>query len=626
MTDSTLPALPVATEPAATRNMGRRWLARLSHPFRHALKVDRWPLAWRVQVGRATIDELASLERTRAEAQTQRALEKQLDQLATEYKRLIVNSLTHLGISYSQMDEGKRRFSKVKFHKPAITTPEAIYYQVRTDKLPYHISILDLLTESTSATLSAATKRVVNVNWNKYRPEDGCWIVLELKAGMRGIPRHVDFSDVLKYIQEQKEVKPLTVAIGLAENGKVILGDISDFPHLIVAGATGQGKSIWIKQMLATLILRLDPDRLKIIAVDLKGGVEFGKLDGLRHLLMPVIDDKKLVINVLKLIIKETEQRLKIFKEIGVDNLTQYNQKRYYAKKPLPKLPYWIFLVDELANLMLDDEIKHDAEQLLSDITARARAAGIHCVLATQRPSTDVVKGLIKANVPVRIAFATSSEVDSRVIIDSGGAYGLEPKGRMIYAKSADKLELQGAEITPSMFRSILDGVSSGERKETLERRKRHNYGPEDFYRHALNQYEGRFPVKLIFDDFKAYGVSRDDIQKIVNQYSGGEIEVDGAVYEFRRPVLEGRKESARLILLSPAQQETEDADNGILNENVPTAEEAAPASQRIENPQEIKPPEMPEAQPPTLPGSGTENQSGFSGDDLDNFQAIPVN
>ncbi|MEJ5309719.1 MAG: DNA translocase FtsK 4TM domain-containing protein [Anaerolineae bacterium] len=233
---------------------------------------------------------------------------------------------------------------------------------------------------------------------------------------------------VLESEEFRKCGKPLCVAIGLDVAGSAIVADLSAMPHLLVAGTTGSGKSIFIKALAASLIMHNHPDNLRLIAIDPKM-VELSHLNGLPHLLGRAESDMENIIRALRWVAHEMDQRYKLFSETVARNLDDYNRKM--ARKGEPTLPRIVVFIDELADLMLSTP--EETERTLTRIAQMARATGIHLVVATQRPSTDVVTGLIKANFPARVSFATTSNVDSRVIIDTPGAESLLGRGDMLF-------------------------------------------------------------------------------------------------------------------------------------------------------------------------------------------------
>jgi len=243
------------------------------------------------------------------------------------------------------------------------------------------------------------------------------------------IPNHHPEIVNLRRILESKDLKKksskLSIGLGLNVSGKVVLADITSMPHVLIAGATGSGKSVCINSFICTMLFRTSPRDLRMIMVDPKR-VELTRYNGIPHLLTPVIVEPKKVIAALKWCINEMEQRYKTFAEVGARNIESYNQS-----PGLEHMPYIIFVIDELADIMLYSA--REVEDSVTRIAQMARATGIHLILSTQRPSTDVITGLIKANIPCRISFNVTSMIDSRVILDSPGAEKLLGRGDMLY-------------------------------------------------------------------------------------------------------------------------------------------------------------------------------------------------
>lgn len=241
-------------------------------------------------------------------------------------------------------------------------------------------------------------------------------------------PATVKMSSILTSRDWQTIKSPLAFAIGKDIAGLPIVGDLAKMPHLLVAGQTGSGKSVMINDILTSMLYRNSPSDLKLILVDPKQ-VELAPYNDLPHLLTPVINDPEKCISALKWAVAEMERRLRTMAEVSKRNIAEYNEL-----KQEEGMPYIVIVIDELADLMM--MAARDVEALIVRLAQKARAAGIHLVLATQRPSVDVITGLIKANVPARIAFTVASQVDSRTIIDQVGAEKLLGRGDMLFLTS----------------------------------------------------------------------------------------------------------------------------------------------------------------------------------------------
>lgn len=242
----------------------------------------------------------------------------------------------------------------------------------------------------------------------------------------------------------------LAVALGLDVSGKPIVADIGKMPHVLIAGQTGSGKSVCINTFLASLLFRCAPSEVKLILVDPKR-VELTGYNGIPHLLSPVIVEPEKVISALRWVMAEMDRRYKLFAEAGARNVDGYNEMSGFQA-----LPYIVVVIDELADIMLFSPV--EVEDSITRIAQMSRATGIHMVLATQRPSVDVITGLIKANVPSRIAFAVSSQIDSRVILDTQGAEKLLGKGDMLFLppEAAKPLRIQGAFVNDKEINNLV--------------------------------------------------------------------------------------------------------------------------------------------------------------------------
>lgn len=256
----------------------------------------------------------------------------------------------------------------------------------------------------------------------------------------------------------QSDESPLSVGLGLDIGGESIVTNLQKMPHGLIAGATGSGKSVCINTILVSLLYKAHHEDVKFLLIDPKM-VELAPYNELPHLVSPVITDVKAATTALKWAVKEMEERYGKFVKEGVRDVERYNDKMTKQNRSSEKLPYLVIVIDELADLMMVSP--QDVEDTICRIAQKARACGIHLLLATQRPSVDVITGLIKANIPTRIAFSVSSQVDSRTIIDSGGAEKLLGKGDMLFVEngSGQPVRIQGAFVSDDEIERVTNHV-----------------------------------------------------------------------------------------------------------------------------------------------------------------------
>lgn len=278
--------------------------------------------------------------------------------------------------------------------------------------------------------------------------------------------------EVLDSKEFQESTKKISFALGKDITGACIVGDLSEMPHMLIAGATGSGKSVCINSLIVSLLYKYSPDEIKLLMIDPKV-VELSIYNGIPHLLIPVVTEPKKAAGALNWAVNEMDKRYELFTKYKVKNIKSYNQqvdKGFISEK----LPYIVLIVDELADLMMT--CPNDVEDYICRLAQKARAAGIHLIIATQRPSVDVITGVIKANIPSRISFAVSSGVDSRTILDQTGAEKLLGRGDMLYSPmGANKpLRIQGAFISEEEVENVVDFIKSSEdevnyREEIIE-------------------------------------------------------------------------------------------------------------------------------------------------------------
>ncbi|MEG2086918.1 MAG: DNA translocase FtsK, partial [Angelakisella sp.] len=252
----------------------------------------------------------------------------------------------------------------------------------------------------------------------------------------------------------------LTVVLGRDITGELALADLGKMPHLLIAGATGSGKSVCINSLIVSLLFKANPDEVKLLMIDPKV-VELGSYNGIPHLLSPVVTDPKKAAGALCTMVGEMLRRYKLFADHNVRDLSGYN-KLAQDKQEFEPLPQIVIIIDELADLMMASP--KDVEDYICRLAQMARAAGMHLVIATQRPSVDVITGVIKANIPSRISFAVSSQIDSRTILDMGGAEKLLGRGDMLYypVGSPKPTRIQGCFVTDGEVEHVVEYIKNG--------------------------------------------------------------------------------------------------------------------------------------------------------------------
>jgi len=264
----------------------------------------------------------------------------------------------------------------------------------------------------------------------------------------------VTIREVLETAAFREGTNKLALGLGNDVSGQSIVADLTRMPHLLIAGATGQGKSVCINALITSLLFQVTPDHLRLLLIDPKR-VELTGYNGLPHLALPVLVESHQAAAALRWAVAEMDRRYKLFSAEGVRNIASYNEKA--TLKLARSLPYIVIVIDELADLMM--VAAGEIEELICRIAQLARAVGIHLIIATQRPSTDIITGLIKANIPSRIAFAVGSQVDSRVILDTGGAEKLLGRGDMLYqpVDAGKPTRIQGAFVSDPEVEGVVN-------------------------------------------------------------------------------------------------------------------------------------------------------------------------
>jgi S-DNA-T family DNA segregation ATPase FtsK/SpoIIIE len=266
--------------------------------------------------------------------------------------------------------------------------------------------------------------------------------------------RAVYLREIIEHDVFKDSASSLTVALGLDISGAPVVTDLQKMPHGLIAGATGSGKSVCINSILVSLLYKAKPDEVRLLLVDPKM-VELAPYNHIPHLVTPVITDAKEATAALKWAVEEMERRYEEFAKTGVREIKRYNQKMEQERLYQNKMPYIVVVIDELADLMMVSP--QEVEEAICRIAQKARACGIHLLLATQRPSVDVITGLIKANVPTRTAFAVSSAIDSRTILDMSGAERLLGRGDMLFMENGSNkaVRIQGTFVSDEEIEEV---------------------------------------------------------------------------------------------------------------------------------------------------------------------------
>ena len=282
----------------------------------------------------------------------------------------------------------------------------------------------------------------------------------------------VSLREVIEAKENNRPDSKLMISLGRDVTGQAMLAELNKMPHVLIAGSTGSGKSVCINGIIVSILMRAKPHEVKMMMIDPKM-VELNVYNGVPHLLAPVVTDPRKASQALKKVVSEMERRYELFSHTGTRNIEGYNEHievwNGENDEKHPRMPYIVVIVDELADLMM--VASSDVEDSITRLAQMARAAGIHLIIATQRPSVDVITGIIKANIPSRIAFAVSSSIDSRTILDGGGAEKLLGRGDMLFlpAGVAKPVRIQGAFVTDAEVEAVVDFVIEQQKAQYQE-------------------------------------------------------------------------------------------------------------------------------------------------------------
>lgn len=486
-----------------------------------------------------------------AEIKKRQKMRRMLRRESAEFARRASNAYYRMGLAYTPPLQARSFINGVKkvTFSNVVAERNAIWLQIATDKLPYGVSILSCIEDVGILTNLSASLRhhVLGV----YDVEKGAWLCIERGRGVRGIPKMVTY-EKMKLLMP-KGAHPLTIPLGETVNSKRLYRNLRDFPHMLIAGSTGQGKTSYLNVILAVLIENNTPENLKIVLVDLKNGIEFDMYRGIPHLwkmggekdaqgneipesdqIAPegIVGRSDKVIKLLYRLRREGERRLHRFRESKVTNINEYNRGR--TKSRMNRI---VIMIDEWARVALSPD-GTKADEILSEITATYRAVGFHVILATQTPITRVISTLIKTNFNARLAFGVPSNVASMVILDTGRARALETVGRSIFQYGTQVVETQVPFIPKKELLAILAEARQDGGAVELET------SMLEIFRYALNSLDGSLAVQRIYEQFSET-IGRNDLVEKLKAMDDLLVDVDGVEYV----IMPGHSNIPRMII-----------------------------------------------------------------------------
>ena len=360
----------------------------------------------------------------------------------------------------------------------------------------------------------------------------------------------VYFGDMISEPKFLNDGNPLNVVLGVNISGKPVYLDIPKMPHGLIAGSTGSGKSVCINAIIATILYKAHPDDVKLILIDPKR-VEFARYAGIPHLASPIITEPKLANAALKWVVDEMEARYRLFETTGVTKYTEYLEEAKDDAR-LKHIPYLVIIIDELADLMMTSG--PEVEESIMRITQKARAAGIHLIVATQRPSTDIISGSIKTNIPTRIAFRVNKTIDSTIIIDHPGAEKLLGYGDMLYTDDMGvENRIQGAYISGSEIKRIVNMLDESCTSEFL-------FTEEDLKKKTTVDHSNDAFEDELFEDIARYVVENNvaSINLLQKKFSCGFTRIQTIIIKLGElgVVSENLGSRAREVLVNMAELE----------------------------------------------------------------------
>jgi hypothetical protein len=491
------------------------------------------------------------------EAERRKLIEKQLQSEAHLFKDRVLVVLNRRNLCYrypkSERDQQLSGIQMVKFKLVKIY-PEAFYFFIDVERLPRGISVLDLVKTDVLTDLSIACGHRVSAHFSE---KSGCVFIVERSSGVLGIPNHVKLSDMWNATPAYAD--GLSIPFGLTTNSKPVYKSLSQMISLLIAGTTGAGKSNFANVLLCTLIRRNPSDRLKLILVDLKGGLEFSFYEGIPHLLnVPehaptgICYERGQVPGVLRWLLAEGERRIQVIKAAGYKDIGRYNH--HNRKKAMPHL---VFMADEWADIKLEPRVGKEAEDLITNIASRFRAVGIHVILCTQTPKVEVISTRIKGVLPAKCCFSVPTNTASVIVLDNTHAKGLEPQGRCLL-QFLDEIQIQTPFISDADIKLTVEGAISGHFEKAQARS--HDVTELEVMNWALEHDSGWLAYQRLFKTFQPRGITQREVIDLVSSWEGREFVIGTSLFRVDPPA--GNR-ARRLIAVDNAEAKEGESTNG---------------------------------------------------------------
>lgn len=403
--------------------------------------------------------------------------------------------------------------------------PEAIYFRVDTQRLPYGTRIIDLMDKDLLVDLSVACGRRVTA---EYSDRIGAWYIVERAIGVRGIPDHVKYADLFDGMPASAD--GLTIPIGMGLNAKPIYKSLGRMYSMLVAGTIGGGKSNYLNVVLVTLLRRNTAKQLKLILVDLKGGLEFQFYEGLPHLIKisdhapnGICDNNEHVPGVLYWLHEEGQRRMDVLRKAGYKSIGRYN-----AYQRNRRMPHILLVIDEWADVMYNKGIKAECEETLANVAQRFRAVGIHVIICTQIPKAEVISTRIKGVLPAKVCFSVPTNPSSMVVLDNSDAKGLTPSGRSIFQWD-EQIEVQSPFINEEIISAAVEQAISGKVDKPASA---HDVTQIEVLEWALAQENGYLSRDILFRQFGKRGLKQEELNQWLASWEDQEFVIGTSLYK----------------------------------------------------------------------------------------------